>query len=224
MSLTFLFWFALVYTLLLFGVQVHELLTPGQAHWNVSILNAFYLALMSAYVGGKEFKRWKNGEGAVVARPWWLQGEWMVGLWAGFLPVAVILPQQWPARFGYPEGLTTISFEVLGFYIGSSASTWLSKTKESRTHEELDQALSRVPSVSAEPEQQVPRLVRKRERYEKKIVEAARAKGGVTREEVEKLVNLSRAASLRLLGDMMDKGLITREGDPGARNTLYRAA
>ncbi len=54
------------------------------------------------------------------------------------------------------------------------------------------------------------------------ILDAARQSAGLRREDVEKLLNLSRTATLRILGNLMDRGLIKRSGDPRDPATLYQ--
>jgi hypothetical protein len=232
MSMTFLFWLSALYTVALFGAQAAELLTAGHFTLNISTANAFYLALLSAYVGSKEIRRWTGGDVSVAPAsppPFRLSGEWFVGLWAVFLLLATFLSQLWPARFAYPQGLTVIAFEVLGFYAGSSASRWLSEFREQdrQDHAELEKELeapAEVPAAPAAPPgpaRAAPaRTQRKRQAYEKKIIEAARQSGGVSREQAEKLLGLSRAAVLRLIGDMVARKILkpTAEvGDPGNR-------
>lgn len=246
MSMTFLFWISAVYTVALFGVQAAEFATAGHFSINVTTANAFYLALLSAYVGGKEINRWTGDSGpedvssdgpqATEHGPRRLRGEWFVGLWALFLLVAVLGSEIWPARFAYPKGLTLIAFEVLGFYIGSSASRWLNVRVEEKAHEELQQDLENEASPVSDPPSPIARpaspatagtnrwVSRKRQRYEKIILEAVAKNGGLRREDMEKLLNLSRAATLRILGGLMDRGLIKRSGDPGAPTTLYQPA
>ena len=133
MSIPFLFWLSALYTVALFGVQAAEFATAGRVSISVSTANAFYLALLSAYVGSKEVQRWAIGfqpdpqtdEGQTPPRTFRPRGEWFVGLWAVFLLIAVLGSELWPAKLAYPNGLTLIAFEVLGFYIGSSASRGL---------------------------------------------------------------------------------------------------
>ena len=61
MSIPFLFWLSALYTVALFGVQAAEFATAGRVSISVSTANAFYLALLSAYVGSKEVQRWAIG-------------------------------------------------------------------------------------------------------------------------------------------------------------------
>ncbi len=238
MSMTFLFWLSALYTLALFGVQVAEFATAGNFQINVSTANAFYLALLSAYVGGKEVQRWTIGfhpEGSAAVgesqpAPFRLKGEWFVGLWAVFLLAAVLGSEIWPARLTYPKGLTLIAFEVLGFYIGSSASRWLSVRVEKKAHQELEEQLeAESPGASPGASPKISTggtrwVTRKRDRYEKKILDAAGKSAGLRREDVEKLLQLSRTATLRILGGLMDRGLLMRSGDPGDPATLYQTA
>ncbi len=238
MSMTFLFWLSALYTLALFGVQVAEFATAAHVQINVSTANAFYLALLSAYVGGKEVHRWTIGfhpeklaaEGETQPAPFRLKGEWFVGLWAVFLLVAVLGSEIWPARLAYPKGLTLIAFEVLGFYIGSSASRWLSVRVEEKAHQELERQLEAKGESAAPPPSSPPTpstqhrwVSRKRERYEKIVLDATGKSAGLRREDVEKLLNLSRTATLRILGSLMDRGLIKRAGDPRDPATLYQS-
>lgn len=238
MSMVFLFWLSALYTLALFSAQFAEFLTAGRLHVQLATANALYLALLSTYVGGKEIKRWTvgfkpNEQGVSTEQgqraPFRLKGEWFVGLWVLFLLAANLGSEIWPARFAYPKGLTLIAFEVLGFYIGSSASRWLNDRIEERAHVELEQQLEaesgkgNARSASSVSPVTSPRLNRKRLRYEKAILEAVHRKGGLRRQEIEALLGLSRAASLRIIGHLMEKGLLKRTGEPGDPDTLYQA-
>ncbi len=237
MSMTFLFWLSAIYTMALFAVQVAEFITGGHVQINVSTANAFYLALLSAYVGGKEIKRWTIGfkpeEQATEsqdgqATPFRLRGEWFVGLWALFLLVANLGSEFWPGRLAYPKGLTLIAFEVLGFYIGSSASRWLNVRVDEKAHQELQTQLeSEEKTGTSSPTSTSPGsgsrwVSRKRERYEKTILDAVSKKGGLRREHIEALLGLSRAATLRILGGLIDRGALKRTGDLGDPTTLYQ--
>lgn len=224
MSLVFLFWLSSVYTLVLLGLQGMTFLHPSHPAYNITTLNGFYLALLASYVGGKEMSRWKEGATMTGGRPLWLRGEWFVGLWAAFLLVAVVLTQLWPARYVYPEGLTVIAFEVLGFYVGSSASAWLHRVRETRDRSTLEAALENEPDAGAEPPQPLSpnRLSQKRRRLEERILKAAGVAGGITREDVEKEIGLSRAATGKLLSALVSQGKLIRQGEIGSRETRYQ--
>jgi hypothetical protein len=221
MSLVFMFWLNALYTLVLFGVQVRTLVHPAHPVLQVAVLNAFYLALLSAYVGGKEVVRWKEGQTPKAGRPLWLRGEWFVGLWAIFLLAAVLLSQIWPQRFVYPEAATLIAFEILGFYVGSSASAWLHRLQDKGDHGTLEATLEGQP-ISGKPAPAVTaRVSRKRQRYEAEVLEMASGPDGVTREQTQKRLSLSRAAAGKLLNDLVDQGKLRRDGDFGDVRTRY---
>lgn len=239
MSMAFLFWLSALYTLALFGIQVAEFASAGRFSINAGTANAFYLALLSTYVGSKEIQRWKGDleDPSAGATGFRLKGEWFVGLWAVSLLAAVLGSEIWPKYLAYPKNLTLIAFEVLGFYIGSSASKWLKQQKEYQAHEELQRQLeaegvqaesasNAEPRVTPGADQAkvpaAPRVSRKRERYEEQVLGYARSNAGITREQAEKLLNISRAAANRLLASMFERSLLRREGQPGDPTTRYR--
>jgi len=224
MNLNFIFGVSALYTLVLFGLQVFELLT-GKPVFNFPAINAVYLGLLSVYVGGKEAKRWAgelHAPGAPAVPGWRLPGEWFVGLWAVALPGASLLVQFWPDRFHYPGGINTITVEVLGFYLGSNVSRWL-KLRGETTRAGLENELQKGAPSDDAPTGLRKRVARKRIALQDKIVAAARKKGGISREDVEAISGLKRSSSGVLLNQMVAADLLRRAGEPGNPLTRYTA-
>jgi hypothetical protein len=232
MSMVFLSWLTGIYTFVLFGVQVAEFWTAGRFHVHTSLPNGLYLMFLSAYVGSKEVQRWKSndpprssGRRAEDQR-FRIPGEFFVGLWALFLLVAWFFSETRPQDFAYPDGLTTIAFEVLGFYVGSSASKWLSTVRETEAHQEVEAILSEpapgtTPKSAAEAAPRAPHALRKRDRYEQLVLEKAKAQGFVTREDVEGMTGLSRNAAWYLLENLERRRRLKQEGERGSRSARY---
>jgi len=227
MNLTFVFWITALYTVVLFGLQIYELLT-GAVLFNFAAVNAAYLALLSAYVGGKEVTRWTqavDAQNPLPDQPWRLRGEYFVGLWAISLPGVTLMIQFWPNRFHYPAGLNMITLEVLGFYLGSNVSRWL-KVRDQKAQTGLEKELDPSSEDAAQaPTETVKRWIsKKRLRYEESVLALARKQGSITREDVQKLTRLKITATVALLNGMVDRGLLRRAGTSGSTQTHYEPA
>lgn len=226
MNLTFVFWITAFYTIVLFGLQIYELLT-GRAPFNFAAINAGYLGLMSVYVGGKEVNRWvkpvspTDPTGQTDSTSFRLPGEWFVGGWVTLFLTSSLLVQFWPGRFTYPTGLNTIALEVLGFYLSTSVSRWL-RVRDNETQVQLENKLTHASTDSTAASLDVERrITKKRQRYEAKILETVRKKGNITREEVQKLTGLKESAAGRLLAGMVERGLLRRRGAVGSTEARY---
>lgn len=228
MNLTFVFWVTSVYTVVLFGLQIHELLT-GQPPFNFSALNAGYLGLMSAYVGGKEITRWSrkslpagSSSDSIPApsRSFRLPGEWFVGGWVGLFLTATLLLQFYPDRFTFPAGLNTIALEVLTFYLGTNVSRWL-KSRDVETQAHLEKDLELTSGASSPLPSMARRVSKKRQRFEEKIIATIRRTGAVTRASVQKLTGLKESAAGALLSSMVSRGLLKRIGEVGSIDVRY---
>jgi hypothetical protein len=224
--MTFLFWLSALFTLAIFSSMVAEFLTHGRIHLDSTLTNAFYLAMLSAYVGPKEFLRWKR-EREMEGSSWRLPGEIFVGLWAVFLLVANYAAQLWPNRLVYPHGLTTVAFEVLGFYLGTSASKWLQRKDEQAEQEvrvSLEKEEPAAPERTAEEKPISAHGLKKRQAFEEKVLAKAQTQGHVTRDDVEALTGLGPTASWKLLRRLVEQGRLRQEGESGSKSTRYMSA
>lgn len=113
-----------IFTLVYFGLNVAEFVTKGsfKAPGEVMLV---YIALLAAYAGDKEVRRWMGGE---EPSRW---GSIFVYSWFGFFLVAVVVKSIW-AEFSLPADLTKTCLQVLAVLFGSKASKKIYSMKQEK--------------------------------------------------------------------------------------------
>ena len=170
-----------------------------------------YLAMLAAYVGEKEFRRWMSAPEGDALTPAMerkiSRGLVIVGAWAALFGVVVLLRDM--GRIGYaPEPLIYTFGEVVAIYFGTNVSKYLQ-----------GKSLARAKEADARAAD-----------YSDKALALARATGSITNETCQREFNLSRDQAYRLLEKLEKQGMIKCEGSgpatkyvPAANATESRA-
>ena len=113
-----MFWFLMVWTILLLGMEWLHFFT---ARGVPAAMTAGYVVLLGTYIAHKEVLRW-TGIAAHIHR-----GEIFVYIWWGALLVMFLVEYSW-GTFRIPEGMTTLAYEVLGYFlvteVSKAVNTW----------------------------------------------------------------------------------------------------
>ena len=199
----FMFHLAVFFGLLHFGAVIFEV--AGQfAQQSFGKTLAFplkssmlmgntYLAMLAAYVGEKEFRRWMSAPAGDALTPTMerkiSRGLLIVGAWALVFGAAVLLRDM--NRIGQvPEPLIYTFGEVVAIYFGTGVSKYLQGKNLARAKEADARAAD----------------------YSGKALELAKAAGSITNETCQKEFNLSRDQAYRLLEKLEKQGLLKCEG------------
>ncbi len=141
-----------------------------------------YIALVTAYAGDKEVRRWMGKE---LPSRW---GSVFIYLWFIFFAVAFTI-QAFNSTFVLPEDLSKICLQVLGIFFGSKVSSKIysmrQETKDFQT--ELGGRADRVLALIQE-------------------------KGRVTTGDAAKLLALSKPTARRIMDQLQKEGKVKQEG------------
>ena len=121
-----MFRFLLIWTVLLLGFEWAEFST-GRAV--PPAMSAAYGILLGGYIAHKEVLRW-TGVTAKVRR-----GELFVYVWWGMLLLMFFLEYA-TGRFAIPEGMKTLAYEVLGYFVLSEISKAYNAWHVEKQHDE----------------------------------------------------------------------------------------
>ena len=113
-----MFWFLMAWTTVLLAMEWMDFFfSRGVPH----AISAGYIVLLGTYIAHKEVLRW-TGLRAQIRR-----GELFVYIWWGVFLAMFLVEYFWGA-FHIPEGMTALSYEVLGYFlvteISKAVSTW----------------------------------------------------------------------------------------------------
>jgi hypothetical protein len=187
----FLFWLSVF-----FGVLHFAGIAGGLAGMNVRssfLMGNIYLAVLAAYVGQKELRRWLSAPDADVmpgdVQKKFARGEIIVAVWGAATGIIVLLWELGVVA-SMPEPLIYTFGEVMGIYFGTSASKFF-KNNNIKTAMETE-------SVAAS--------------CGDKALSLARSGGSIDNETCMKEFNLSRGQAYRLLSRLEKQGRLKAEG------------
>ncbi len=141
-----------------------------------------YTALLAAYAGDKELRRWM---GSKLPSRW---GAFFIYAWFIFFGVAYIIRAIFPS-FELPADLAKVCLQVLGIFFGTKASSKLYSSKQGKEGASAD-----ITSDDG------------------KVLQILNERGKVTNEEVEKLLTCSHSTAFRILNKLKTAGKIKQEG------------
>lgn len=141
-----------------------------------------YVALVTAYAGDKEVRRWMGKE---LPSKW---GSVFIHLWFIFFAVAFTIEAINPT-FKLPEDLSKICLQVLGIFFGSKVS-------------------SKIYSMKQEAKDFQTELGGRQEQ----VLALIQEKGRVTTGDAAKLLSLSKPTARRLMDQLQKEGKVKQEG------------
>jgi len=110
-----------VYTITYLGLMIYDF-AAKEAFTMPTGMMGVYTALLVAYAGDKEIRRWLGKE--EPSR----YGSWFVYLWFVFFLVAFVI-QSFKSEYVLPKDLIAVVLEVLAVFFGSKASKKVYETK-----------------------------------------------------------------------------------------------
>ena len=118
-----MFWFLMLWTAALLAMEwMHFLFGRSVPH----TLSAGYIVLLGTYIAHKEVLRWTG------IRPQIRRGELFVYIWWGMYLAMFLVEYLW-GTFHIQEGMATLSYEVLGYFlvteVSKAVNTWRSLKK-----------------------------------------------------------------------------------------------
>jgi len=160
-----------------------------------------YLAMLAAYVGEKEFRRWlvsakDNEEVSVIMQKKFSRGELIVGSWA-LLSGATVFLWQLKLVASVPAPLLYTLGEVFAIYFGTSVSKYLKQKNTKQTIDTESNAMS----------------------YGSQALECAKKNGSIDNEFCQKEFGLSKDQAYRLLSKLEKQGVLKAQGE--GRSRMY---
>lgn len=169
------------FTLLYLGMMIADFALRGRFTMPSGMMY-IYTALLAAYAGDKEIRRWT---GTCLPSRW---GSIFVYAWFIFFGAAYTIRAIFPT-FELPADLTKVCLQVLGVFFGTKASGKIYSLRQGGKAASADIATG-----------------------EEKVLQVLDERGRITNEDAQKILNASHTTAFRILKKLEDAGKIRQQG------------